>query len=575
MGKILRFLKNDWWKIALILALTFAQSMANLYLPAYMSEIVNIGIPTGDTLFILKTGGIMLAVALSGIICQIIARYTSANVSAKFSADLRDAVFTKVECFSLSEFDKFSTASLITRCTNDVSHVQRFFDIILRMAITAPMMSIGGIIMAVRYGQGLSWILVIASIAIVAVMSLNFVFTVPKFNQMQANIDRLNLTAREGLSGIRVIRAFNAQKTQDSKFNDANVTLTKLHLVIGRIMSVLQPLTIFIMNITTVVALWLGASLVAKSSIQVGDLMAFIQYIMQILFSFQMLSMMFIIFPRAMVSVKRINEVLDTQPGIRDPSESDRKSPESTGTIEFRDVTFTYPGALEPALNNISFTAKPDQMTAIIGSTGSGKTTLANLIPRLYDVTKGTVYVDGVDVRQFSTHDLRSRIGYVPQKSMMFSGNIESNISFGRDISHEEVVRSANIAQASDFINETENGFKHSIAQGGVNISGGQKQRLSIARALADSPKIYIFDDSFSSLDFQTESNLKNALAEKTLNSTVILITQRVSTIMNADQIIVLDAGKVVGMGKHNDLLKTCKVYYEIASSQLTKEELV
>ncbi len=319
MGKILRFLKNDWWKIALILALTFAQSMANLYLPAYMSEIVNIGIPTGDTSFILKTGGIMLAVALIGIICQIIARYTSANVSAKFSADLRDAVFTKVECFSLSEFDKFSTASLITRCTNDVSHVQRFFDIILRMAITAPMMSIGGIIMAVRYGQGLSWILVIASIAIVAVMSLNFVFTVPKFNQMQANIDRLNLTAREGLSGIRVIRAFNAQKTQDSKFNDANVTLTKLHLVIGRIMSVLQPLTIFIMNITTVVALWLGASLVAKSSIQVGDLMAFIQYIMQILFSFQMLSMMFIIFPRAMVSVKRINEVLDTQPGIQDP----------------------------------------------------------------------------------------------------------------------------------------------------------------------------------------------------------------------------------------------------------------
>lgn len=575
MKKLLKFLKKDWWKVALVLALTFAQSMANLYLPAYMSEIVNTGIPTGDTVFILKTGGIMLAVALVGIICQIIARYTSANVSAKFAADLRDAVFTKVQSFSLSEFDKFSTASLITRCTNDVSHVQRFFDMILRMAITAPMMAIGGIIMAIRYGQGLSWILVIASIAIVVVMSLNFIFTIPKFNQMQTNIDKLNLIAREGLSGIRVIRAFNAQKTQDNKFDDANVTLTKLHLAIGRIMSVLQPMTIFIMNITTLVALWLGASLVADSSIMVGDLMAFIQYIMQILFSFQMLSMMFIIVPRAMVSVRRINEVSDIQPGIQDPSESDRKSPKSTGTIEFRNVTFTYPGALEPALNNVSFTAKPNQMTAIIGSTGSGKTTLANLIPRLYDVTQGTVYVDNVDVRQFSTHDLRSRIGYVPQKSMMFSGNIASNISFGRDISREDIAESADIAQATEFINETEGGFNHSIAQGGVNISGGQKQRLSIARALAGSPKIYIFDDSFSSLDFQTESKLKSALASKTLDSTVILITQRVSTIMNADQIIVLDAGKVVGMGKHNDLLSSCRVYYEIASSQLTKEELV
>jgi ATP-binding cassette subfamily B protein len=407
------------------------------------------------------------------------------------------------------------------------------------------------------------------------VMSLNFIFTIPKFNQMQVNIDKLNLIAREGLSGIRVIRAFNAQKTQDNKFDDANVTLTKLHLAIGRIMSVLQPMTIFIMNITTLVALWLGASLVADSSIMVGDLMAFIQYIMQILFSFQMLSMMFIIVPRAMVSVRRINEVSDIQPGIQDPSESDRKSPKSTGTIEFRNVTFTYPGALEPALNNVSFTAKPNQMTAIIGSTGSGKTTLANLIPRLYDVTQGTVYVDNVDVRQFSTHDLRSRIGYVPQKSMMFSGNIASNISFGRDISREDIAESADIAQATEFINETEGGFNHSIAQGGVNISGGQKQRLSIARALAGSPKIYIFDDSFSSLDFQTESKLKSALASKTLDSTVILITQRVSTIMNADQIIVLDAGKVVGMGKHNDLLSSCRVYYEIASSQLTKEELV
>ncbi|MDD4501833.1 MAG: ABC transporter ATP-binding protein [Clostridia bacterium] len=575
MVKILKFLKKDWWKVAVVLALTFAQAMANLYLPSYMSDIVNTGIPSGDTPYILKIGGIMLAVALIGIICQIIARFISSRVSAKFSADIRYAVFTRVESFSLTEFDKFSTASLITRCTNDITQVQHFLDMTLRMAISAPMMAIGGIIMAIRYGQGLSWILIISCTAIVAVMGLNFIFTVPKFKQMQINVDKLNLITRENLSGIRVIRAFNAQKTQDDKFNDANVSLTRLHLVIGRIMAILQPMTIFIMNITTVVVLWLGSALVADSSIQVGDLMAFIQYVMQIMFSFQMLSMTFMIIPRAMVSIKRINEILETEPVIKNPLQEDLQTPIATGLIEFYDVTFIYPNALEPALKNVSFTAKPGELTAIIGSTGSGKSTLANLIPRLYDTTKGTVYVDGVDVKQFSTHELRERIGYVPQKNILFSGTIESNIGFGRNVTNEEITQSSHIAQAAEFINDKEDGYNHNIAQGGMNVSGGQKQRLSIARALIGSPKIYIFDDSFSSLDFQTESKLKSALASMTINSTVILITQRVSTIMNADQIIVLDSGKIVGIGKHNDLLETCSIYYEIASSQLTKEELL
>ena len=575
MVKILKFLKKDWWKVAVVLALTFAQAMANLYLPSYMSDIVNTGIPSGDTPYILKIGGIMLAVALIGIICQIIARFISSRVSAKFSADIRYAVFTRVESFSLTEFDKFSTASLITRCTNDITQVQHFLDMTLRMAISAPMMAIGGIIMAIRYGQGLSWILIISCTAIVAVMGLNFIFTVPKFKQMQINVDKLNLITRENLSGIRVIRAFNAQKTQDDKFNDANVSLTRLHLVIGRIMAILQPMTIFIMNITTVVVLWLGSALVADSSIQVGDLMAFIQYVMQIMFSFQMLSMTFMIIPRAMVSIKRINEILETEPVIKNPLQEDLQTPIATGLIEFYDVTFIYPNALEPALKNVSFTAKPGELTAIIGSTGSGKSTLANLIPRLYDTTKGTVYVDGVDVKQFSTHELRERIGYVPQKNILFSGTIESNIGFGRNVTNEEITQSSHIAQAAEFINDKEDGYNHNIAQGGMNVSGGQKQRLSIARALIGSPKIYIFDDSFSSLDFQTESKLKSALASMTINSTVILITQRVSTIMNADQIIVLDSGKIVGIGKHNDLLETCSIYYEIASSQRTKEDLL
>ena len=389
MLNILKFLKKDWWKVTLVFFLTFAQAMANLYLPSYMSDIVNVGIPTGNISYILKIGGIMLSIALIGIICQVVARFISSKVSAGFSADIRDAVFTKVESFSLAEFDRFSTASLITRCTNDITQVQHFLDMTLRMAISAPMTAIGGIIMAIRYGQNLSWILVISCTAIIAVMSFNFLFTVPRFRQMQTNVDRLNLITRENLSGIRVIRAFNAQKIQDDKFNEANVSLTRLNLIIGRIMSALQPMTIFIMNITTVVVLWLGAKLVADLSIQVGDLMAFIQYVMQIMFSFQMLSMTFIIIPRAMVSVKRINEILDTEPVIKNPRQEDIKIPENIGNVEFRNVTFIYPNALEPALKDISFIAKPNEVTAIIGSTGSGKSTLANLIPRLYDATYG------------------------------------------------------------------------------------------------------------------------------------------------------------------------------------------
>lgn len=574
MGKILAFLKKDLWKIIIILSLTFIQAMANLFLPSFMSDIVNLGIPNGDTGYILEIGGFMLAIAFGGIICQIIARFMSSKVSAGFSMDLRNNVFTKVESFSLTEFDKFSTASLITRCTNDITQIQHFLDMTLRMAITAPMMAIGGIIMAIRYGQSLSLILIVSCTAIIAVMAVNFSITVPKFKMIQTNVDKLNLITRENLSGIRVIRAFNAQATQDKKFDKANQDLTHLHLIIGRIMAALQPLTMLIMNITTVIVLWLGSRLVQSYTIQVGDLMAFIQYVMQIMFSFQMLSMTFMIIPRAMVSVKRINEILDTDPVIKDNNEEDIKTPDNTGKVEFRNVTFYYPNAIEPALKNISFVSKPGQVTAIIGSTGSGKSTLVNLIPRLYDVSEGEVLVDDVNIKNFSQHELRNRIGYVPQKNMLFAGDIESNIVFDREVIESEITESAKISQAMEFINEKEQGFQHPIAQAGSNVSGGQKQRLAIARALINSPKIYIFDDSFSSLDFKTESKLRNALEPKVKNSTVIIVTQRVSTIMDADQIIVLDSGNIVGVGTHKYLMKNSSVYYEIASSQLTKEEL-
>lgn len=574
MVKILAYLKKDWWKVILIFALTFAQSLSVLYLPTFMSDIVNIGIPTGNTSYILKVGAIMLAVAFVGIICQIASRFISAKVAAMFSRNIRNSVFTRVESFSLAEFDDFSTASLITRCTNDVTQIQHFLGMTLRMAISAPMMAIGGILMAIRYGQGLSWILLISCTAIVAVMALNFSITIPKFKLIQKNVDKLNLVTRENLSGLRVIRAFNAQEAQNEKFDKANKTLTNLHLTIGRIMSALQPMTMLIMNITTVIVLWLGASLIQARTIQVGDLMAFIQYVMQIMFSFQMLSMLFIMIPRAMVSIRRINEVLDTEPSIKDANESNLKTPTGYGEVEFRNVSFVYPKALEPALKDISFTAKPGQLTAIIGSTGSGKTTLVNLIPRLYDTSQGDIFIDGINIKNIAQKELRDKIGYVPQKNMLFAGDISSNISFGRDIDKSIIKQSAEIAQATDFITNKEDGFENYVAQAGQNISGGQKQRLAIARALAGTPDIYIFDDSFSSLDFQTESKLRSALDSQTKNSTVILVTQRVSTIMSADQIIVFDEGAIVGIGKHKDLLKTSKVYYEIASSQLTKEEL-
>ncbi|MFA7672881.1 MAG: ABC transporter ATP-binding protein [Clostridia bacterium] len=574
MVKIMSYLKNDWWKILIIFGLTFGQSMASLALPSYMSDIVNTGIPNGDTAYILNIGGLMLLVSVAGIIAQSIARFLSSRVSAAFSSNVRGSVFRKVESYSLSEFDRFSSSSLITRCTNDVTQIQNFLDMILRMAISAPMTAIGGVILAIRYGKNLSWILVASCTLIVAVMSLNFTLTVPKFKKVQTMVDKLNLITRENLSGMRVIRAFNTQDIQDDKFEKANAGLTGLHLKIGRIMAAMQPMTMVVMNISTVIALWLGSKMVGAASIKVGDLMAFVQYIMQIMFSFQMLSMTFVIIPRASVSIKRIYEVLDTDPAIKDPLPENTIHNEPRGVVEFINVTFNYPGSLEPAIKNITFKSSPGQTTAIIGSTGSGKSTLVNMIPRLYDTTSGEVLVDDVNVRCMTQHELRDSIGYVPQKNMLFAGDIESNIRFGRNVSEEELQKTAYIAQASSFINEKENGFASEISQAGTNVSGGQKQRISIARALVNSPKIYIFDDSFSSLDFKTESMLRSQLIERTRSSTVFIVTQRVSTIMNCDQIIVLDKGEMVGIGKHKDLLKSCQVYYEIASSQLSKEEL-
>lgn len=574
MLKLFKFLRQYTIQIAVVIVLLFLQVLSDLYLPTLMSDIVDIGLVNKDINYILKIGSLMLVIAAGGTICAIIATYLSSITSVGFGKILRDEIFTKVESFSLHEFDKLGTATLITRTTNDVTQIQQVSVLILSMMITAPLTCIGGVIMALQQDTSLAWVLVVAIPILFGVIGISLKRGLPLFKVMQEKIDRLNLVLREKLTGIRVVRAFNRLEKERVRFDDANADLMQNAVKVNIIMAVLMPAMMLIMNLTTVALIWFGALRIENGSMQVGALLAFIQYATQILFSLLMLVMLFIMIPRAQVSAVRINEVLETKLDIIDPQKF-KLANDQKGFVEFKDVSFRYPGAEQPALNEITFSAKPGELTAIIGGTGSGKSTLVNLMTRFYDVESGSVLIDGVDVREMSQKALRARIGFVPQKTVLFSGTIAENIKYGKeDATREEIEHSAEVAQAMEFVSGLEAGFDHYIAQGGTNVSGGQKQRLSIARALIRKPEIYIFDDSFSALDFKTSAKLRAALKPEITDATVFIIAQSVSTVRNADRIIVLDEGRIAGVGTHKELLETCKVYREIVASQLSEEEL-
>jgi len=544
---------------------------------AVRGEYEALGMDTGElqTGYILRIGGQMLLLTLLSVACTIAVGFIAARVSAGLARDLRRAVFEKVENFSNAEFDTFSTASLITRSTNDVTQVQMVTMMMVRMVIYAPIMGVGGIIRAMGKGSSMWWIIAVAVGVLLSLIITIFSIALPKFKSIQTLVDRLNLVARENLSGMMVIRAFNMQPFEESRFDRANLDLTSVTLFINRVMVVMMPMMMLIMNGLSLAIIWVGAQQVADATMQVGDIMAFMQYAMQIVMAFLMLSMMFIMFPRAAVSADRIADVLETEPVIRDPETPKSFGTPVTGTVEFRNVSFRYPGADTDVLRGINFTAQPGQTTAIIGSTGSGKSTVVNLIPRFYDVTEGAILLDGVDIREVTQHDLRDRIGYIPQQGTLFSGTIESNLRYADGDATEETLRwAADIAQATEFIDARPEGLAAEISQGGTNVSGGQKQRLAIARALVKKPPIYIFDDSFSALDFRTDAALRRALRTHAGESTLLIVTQRVATVRTAEQIIVLEEGKMVGKGTHEDLMAACPTYQEIALSQLSVEEL-
>ena len=524
--------------------------------------------------YIWQNGGLMLLLAFGSAACTIVVGLLASRVGAGLARDLREKTFTKVENFSNVEFDKFSTASLITRCTNDVTQIQMVVILMIRMVIYAPIMGVGGVVMALDKSVSMSWIIALAVIVLLGFIGSVFAVVMPKFKKMQSLVDKVNLVMRENLSGMMVIRAFNTQQFELDRFDAANRNLTKTQLFTGRAMALMMPVMTIIMNGVSLLIIWIGANQIVASSMQVGDMMAFMQYAMQIVMAFLMMSMMFIMLPRASVSAHRIADVLETEPEIRDP-EAPKHFSDPKGVLTFDHVCFAYPGAEDNVLTDISFTARPGETTAFIGSTGSGKSTVANLIPRFYDVTEGSITIDGVDVRAVTRRELRDQIDYVPQKSVLFSGTVASNLRLGNENAPKETLeRAAQDAQATEFIRRLKGGFDGSISQGGANVSGGQKQRLSIARALVKDPNIYVFDDSFSALDFKTDAVLRAAIKEQTKDKTVLIIAQRVGTIMDADQIIVLDEGRIVGKGTHKELMKTCAAYREIALSQLSEEEL-
>jgi ATP-binding cassette subfamily B protein len=574
MIKLLRLIRPYRFSIAVILVLAFLQSLSSLYLPTLIADIVDKGIVTGDTGYIMRIGGLMLLVTLAGMICALIKSYFSARVSIGFGKIIRGRIFQHVGAFSLNEFDKFGTASLITRTTNDTTQVQQVITLILSMLVTAPMMAIGGIILAFAQDRVLVWVLVAAMPIVFTVFLMIIRRAVPLFQVMQVKLDALNLVLDEDMTGVRVIRAFDRNDHEHRRFDRANLDLTETAITVNRIVAFLFPAMMLTLNLTSVAILWFGSIRVDRGDMQIGSLIAFLQYSVLILFAILMVAVLFVMIPRAEASAKRINEVLAVSPEITDPAEPKPAGAER-GQVEFQNVTFSYPGAEEPAISNISFRAGPGEVTAIIGGTGSGKSTLVNLIPRFYDVDSGRVLVDGRDVREMTQEELRAKIGFVPQQARLFTGSIAANIRYGKgDASLDEVRHAADVAQATDFIEAMTDGFDATISQGGVNVSGGQKQRLSIARALVRKPEIYIFDDSFSALDFATDARLRAALRGETGDATVLIVAQRVGTVMNADRIIVLDEGRIAGIGTHRELLENCQVYQEIISSQLSLEEI-
>lgn len=573
MSKLLRFLKPYRIYIGIVFILVFVQSIAELYLPTLMSDIVDVGIVNGDIDYIKKIGIFMLLISTAGSAALVLVSYLSARITAGTIRSLRSSLFTRAESFSLHEFDTIGTASLITRTTNDISQIQQVMIVGLRVVIRAPMLMIGGIIMAVSKDARLSLSIVFVIPIIALAIYLVIRRGIPLFRLQQLRLDKMNRILRETLTGIRVIRAFNRIEYEKRRFDDTNRELTDTAVRVNKIMAALTPLLILVLNYTIIAIVWLGSGRIHSGSMQVGDLMAFIQYVLQITASLIMLSTVFVMIPRASASAVRINEVLETLPEIHDPEAISRES-DTRGSVEFDRVAFTYPGMEKPALRDISFVARTGEITAVIGSTGSGKSTLVHLIPRFYDVDAGSIRVDGIDIREMTQQILRSKIGLVPQDSILFSGTVADNIRFGREnASDQEVRQAAETAQAIEFIDKMEDGFESFIAQGGTNVSGGQKQRLAIARALVHKPDIYLLDDSFSALDFQTDARLRTALKKETAHAILILAAQRVSTVMAADQIIVLDEGQIVGTGTHKDLLQTCTIYREIVSSQMSGEE--
>ena len=594
MLKLSVFLRPYRGPVALVLALALAQSLASLYLPRLMADIVDHGIVPGDTRQILISGALMLLMALIGTACAVASSYFSSRTAAGFSRDVRHRLFDRVSHLSVHQFDQFSTASLITRTTNDTTQIQQVLIMMMTMVITAPMMAIGGVVLSLSQDARLARVL----IAVIPIMAIVFFLimrkAIPLFQQMQVKIDRLNLVLDEGLTGVRVIRAFDRNDHESRRFDAANRDLTDNAIAVNRLVSMLMPAMFMMMNLTAVAIIWFGALRIEAGQLQVGAMMSTLQYAVQILFSVFMVTAMFVTLPRAAASAERINAVLDVIPDVNDPpvakaspfaeasadsSEGRPATPRTTGDVrgqvEFDNVTFQYPGAEEPALSGVSFVARPGEVTAIIGGTGSGKSTLAGLIPRFYDVNGGRVLVDGIDVREMRQEDLRARIGYVPQQAVLFTGTIASNIRFGRQgATDDEVRHAAEVAQASEFIKARPEGLEAPVSQGGTNLSGGQKQRLAIARALVRDAAIYVFDDSFSALDFATDARLRAALRADTTNATVFIVSQRIGTVMNADRIIVLDDGRVAGIGRHAELLHTCEVYREIAESQASLGEV-
>lgn len=578
MRKLFKYIRPYRWPALLVVLLTAGQSISQLYLPDLMSDIVDKGVVGKDIGLIIQTGLIMLGFSLVVTVCTVLARLFSSQVSVGFARDLRGDIFKTVTNYSMNEFDKIGTASLITRSTNDVTQIMNAMVMILSMLLMAPIMCVGGIIMAVREGTGLSWIIVAAIVLMSALILLVARNALPLFKSLQKKVDRVNLVMREGLTGIRVIRAFNKTDHEQERFDEANKDLTNTSIKVYRWMAAMFPAIMMVLNLATVAVIWFGGLRVNSGDVQVGQLMAFQQYVMQVMFAVIMATMMFVMLPRASASAERINEVLSMKSSVTDKVTA---APQTAlrGQVEFKNVSFSYAGVQEGiedlVLSDISFVSKPGQVTAIIGGTGSGKSTLIKLIPRFYDVTNGQVLIDGVDVRDYPQSALREKIGFVPQKASLISGTIADNLRFGRpEATPEEMSQALSIAQAQEFVSALEGGVEAAVSQDGMNFSGGQKQRLSIARALIRKPEVYIFDDSFSALDFKTDAKLRQALASEVTEASVLIVAQRVSTVMNADNILVLDEGRLVGQGTHRELMRSCDTYREIVESQLSVEEL-